>query len=111
MNILAIFIGGIIGGMLRYILGLIIPEPNQFPLDILIINLTGSLALGSPQHRSTDPNATLAEKRPWYGHHRIVHDFFHILHGSHFASAIPRAPGADLCPSQWRNGSAARIRR
>ncbi|WP_206918106.1 FluC/FEX family fluoride channel [Alicyclobacillus suci] len=47
MNILAIFIGGIIGGTLRYILGLVIPEPNQFPLDILIINLIGSLALGS----------------------------------------------------------------
>ncbi|GMA60080.1 CrcB family protein [Alicyclobacillus fastidiosus] len=47
MNLIAIFIGGIIGGVFRYFLGFVIPCPSGFPLDILVINLVGSLALGA----------------------------------------------------------------
>lgn len=47
MNVVAIFIGGILGGIVRYLLGIAIPTPAGFPLDILIINLVGSFALGA----------------------------------------------------------------
>lgn len=46
MTYFAVFIGGVIGGMLRYTLGLVIPTPDSFPLGILLINLGGALALG-----------------------------------------------------------------
>ncbi|CAM3782400.1 fluoride efflux transporter FluC [Alicyclobacillus pomorum] len=47
MNVVAIFLGGILGGILRYLVGFAIPAPDGFPLDILIINLVGSFALGA----------------------------------------------------------------
>ncbi|WP_067624633.1 fluoride efflux transporter FluC [Alicyclobacillus acidiphilus] len=46
MTYIALFLGGVLGGMLRYTLGLVIPTPDSFPLDTLVINLSGSLALG-----------------------------------------------------------------
>ncbi|MFD1677885.1 FluC/FEX family fluoride channel [Alicyclobacillus fodiniaquatilis] len=46
MNYIAIFVGGIIGGIIRYLLTFVIPTPGGFALDILIINLSGCLALG-----------------------------------------------------------------
>lgn len=57
---MAIFIGGIIGGASRCGLGFIIPAPSGFPLDILIINLVGSLALGT-----LNGVAASTKMKPW----------------------------------------------
>ncbi|MCL6445610.1 MAG: CrcB family protein [Alicyclobacillus sp.] len=43
---IALVIGGILGGVLRYAISILIPTPNMFPLGILCINLCGSLVLG-----------------------------------------------------------------
>ncbi len=63
MNVVAIFIGGIIGGILRYLLGFVIPNPDGFPLDILIINLGGSFALGALYG-----TAALTQMKLWLRH-------------------------------------------
>ncbi|WP_309073158.1 CrcB family protein [Paenarthrobacter sp.] len=39
--------GGVFGALARYGLGLVIPAPNAWPLPILVINLSGALALGA----------------------------------------------------------------
>lgn len=46
MTYMSLFIGGVIGGILRYTLSIIIPTPHSFPLGILLINLFGSFVLG-----------------------------------------------------------------
>ena len=46
MTYVALVIGSLIGGTLRYILSITIPTPDSFPLGILIINLIGSFVLG-----------------------------------------------------------------
>jgi fluoride exporter len=46
MTYLALFIGGIAGGSLRYVFEAIIPSVSSIPLNTLIINLSGSLILG-----------------------------------------------------------------
>ena len=46
MTYLALIIGSLLGGILRYALRMAIPTPDSFPLGILIINLSGSLILG-----------------------------------------------------------------
>ena len=46
MIYIAVIIGSVIGGVLRYIVSVVIPTPDSFPLGILIINLIGSFALG-----------------------------------------------------------------
>ena len=46
MTYLALIIGSLLGGILRYVLSMTIPTPDSFPLGILIINLSGSLILG-----------------------------------------------------------------
>ena len=46
MTYVAVVIGSLIGGTLRYILSVTIPTPDSFPLGILIINLVGSFVLG-----------------------------------------------------------------
>lgn len=40
-----VFLGGVLGSSLRYLIDLAIPEPANFPLGILIVNLTGAFAL------------------------------------------------------------------
>ena len=47
MTIVALFIGGAIGGFLRYFLATVIPGVNGFPDATLLINLSGSLILGA----------------------------------------------------------------
>lgn len=39
--------GGIFGALARYGLGLVLPQPNGWPLSTLLINLMGALALGA----------------------------------------------------------------
>ncbi|MFW0775713.1 fluoride efflux transporter FluC [Paenarthrobacter nitroguajacolicus] len=39
--------GGVFGALTRYGLGLAIPAPGAWPLPILLINLSGALALGA----------------------------------------------------------------
>ncbi len=46
MTYLALFIGGIVGGSLRYVLDAIIPSVSSFPMNTLVINLIGSFILG-----------------------------------------------------------------
>jgi fluoride exporter len=45
MTYLAVIIGGVIGGILRYALGFI-PLSDTFPLDTLAVNLIGCFGLG-----------------------------------------------------------------
>jgi fluoride exporter len=45
MTYLAVIIGGVMGGTLRYALGFI-PLSDTFPLDTLAVNLIGSFVLG-----------------------------------------------------------------
>nr|WP_295971363.1 fluoride efflux transporter CrcB [uncultured Bacillus sp.] len=45
MNILSVGLGGIIGAILRYITGQVIPVQNGFPLNTLMINLSGCFLL------------------------------------------------------------------
>ncbi|SHL14127.1 fluoride efflux transporter FluC [Alicyclobacillus tolerans] len=47
MQFISLWIGGMIGGLLRYALSLWIPTPFDFPLGILVINLSGSFILGA----------------------------------------------------------------
>lgn len=46
MNILAIAVFGAIGGLSRLVLENVIQTSNGFPLSTLLINMSGSLALG-----------------------------------------------------------------
>ena len=46
MTYVALFCGGIIGGIFRYVLDAIIPGIYLIPLNTLIINLSGAFALG-----------------------------------------------------------------
>ena len=46
MTYLALLIGGVAGGVLRYALDTILPTPHSFPLSTLVINLIGSFILG-----------------------------------------------------------------
>lgn len=46
MNYVAIFVGGILGGILRYIVSLLFQTNHPFPLATLLINLSGALLLG-----------------------------------------------------------------
>lgn len=39
--------GGVFGALARYGLGLVIPSPGAWPLPVLLINLSGALALGA----------------------------------------------------------------
>lgn len=45
MGIVAV--GGVLGAVTRYGLGMVIPAPGAWPLPTLIINLSGALALGA----------------------------------------------------------------
>lgn len=47
MTYLALIVGGIVGGVVRYLLECIVPAVNTFPVTTLIINLSGSLTLGA----------------------------------------------------------------
>lgn len=47
MILLAVAVGGGLGAMLRYVLAGMIQHPNvQFPLGIMVVNITGGLAMG-----------------------------------------------------------------
>ncbi|MFJ7975214.1 fluoride efflux transporter CrcB [Peribacillus sp. JNUCC 23] len=46
MNVLAVMIGGFLGAVCRYALGVWIPTNHGFPLGTLLINLFGCLFLG-----------------------------------------------------------------
>lgn len=47
LNCLAVGIGGFIGAVLRYLISLIpIKNPISFPVNTLIINITGALTIG-----------------------------------------------------------------
>jgi fluoride exporter len=47
LNCIAVGIGGFIGSILRYLIGLLPMKPtNGFPLGTLIINVAGSFAIG-----------------------------------------------------------------
>lgn len=44
--LLAVFVGGVFGGVARYGIGLVAPpRPNGFPTDIFVINVGGAFAL------------------------------------------------------------------
>ena len=47
MNILAVGIGGFVGAVLRYLIGLVpIKEATVFPIKTFIINIVGCIAIG-----------------------------------------------------------------
>jgi CrcB protein len=47
MILLAVAVGGGLGAMLRYVLAGMIQHPNvQFPVGIMVVNITGGLAMG-----------------------------------------------------------------
>ncbi|MCD2257091.1 fluoride efflux transporter CrcB [Agrilactobacillus fermenti] len=45
MTALLVGLGGMLGGSLRYTLGLLVPAPHGFPLATLMINLVGAFFL------------------------------------------------------------------
>lgn len=45
MNVLAVAIGGCLGSIVRYTMGLLMPTDDQFPIMTLIINLLGCFVL------------------------------------------------------------------
>jgi CrcB protein len=46
-SVIAVFVGGALGAMLREFLMLVVPNPtDNFPLDILVANLVAALMLG-----------------------------------------------------------------
>ena len=57
--------GGVFGALARYGLGLVIPAPNAWPLPILVINLSGALALGALLEG-------LSRRGPDVGHRRVL---------------------------------------
>lgn len=46
MNVLFVAIGSAAGGVLRYLVGMLIPAANGFPLATLSINIAGSFLIG-----------------------------------------------------------------
>ncbi|MDR4887265.1 fluoride efflux transporter CrcB [Fredinandcohnia sp. QZ13] len=46
MNVFFVMIGGFLGAICRYLLGELIPVPNDFPMGTLTVNLIGCLCLG-----------------------------------------------------------------
>jgi CrcB protein len=58
-------VGGVLGALTRYGLGLVIPAPGAWPLPTLVINLTGAMALGALLEG-------LSRRGPDVGHRRIL---------------------------------------
>lgn len=47
LNCLLVGLGGFIGAVMRYLVGLIpIKNPEQFPINTFVINIVGALAIG-----------------------------------------------------------------
>ena len=46
MNLIAIGVGGLIGGLFRYLVEIVVPTPMSVPLGTLTVNLIGALLLG-----------------------------------------------------------------
>lgn len=65
LNILFVGLGGFIGAVMRYLLGLIpINNPNGFPICTFIINIVGAFAIGivtalAVKYSSFDPKLVL----------------------------------------------------
>lgn len=65
LNVLFVGLGGFIGAVLRYLLGLIpIENPSGFPVCTFIINIIGAFAIGiitalSVKYSSLDPKLVL----------------------------------------------------
>lgn len=54
MGCIALIIGGLLGGLLRYFVGLMMPSPDAFSLGTLFINLSGAFVLGIFQRSAED---------------------------------------------------------
>jgi fluoride exporter len=46
MSYVAVLVGGLVGGVLRYLVAVMVPAINSFPLSTLVVNLVGSFVLG-----------------------------------------------------------------
>ncbi|AYG03646.1 fluoride efflux transporter FluC [Gryllotalpicola protaetiae] len=46
LPVLLVFVGGAVGTVSRYLLGLVIPSLNGFPLPTFLVNLVGAFTLG-----------------------------------------------------------------
>lgn len=65
LNILAVGLGGFLGSILRYLIGLIkLNEPSAFPVKTLVVNVVGAFAIGvlaalAARSSSIDPKVML----------------------------------------------------
>ncbi|KPV44046.1 fluoride efflux transporter CrcB [Alicyclobacillus ferrooxydans] len=46
MNLIAIGVGGLIGGLFRYLVEVLVPTPMSLPLGTITVNLIGAMLLG-----------------------------------------------------------------
>lgn len=57
MNLIAIGLGGVLGGFFRYVLETVVPTPMSLPLGTFLINILGSFLLGFLYH--------IADEQEW----------------------------------------------
>jgi CrcB protein len=86
--IVAVFVGGAVGAILRELFMLIVPNlADGFPLDILAANLVASLLLGF---------ATALHSR------KVVSDGVNSLLGTGIAGGLSTFPALPMASSCWR---------